>query len=608
MFTKRLFLLLSFVFVVTLITGCGLIPSPGGGDDETPTPIPGYPDPDPDPVDPDPDPGPDPDPDPVDPDPVDPDPDPVFETISLGEPTILAAPDTSSNQGDTVVHTVAPNEWLVQIARCYGASYTAVLSQNPQLFNTNFILPGTNVTVPNVGSDGPIFEQPCVTEDTVEAGETWISLAAKHDTTTQLLTQANPGSLFTGRTILVPSSQEQQAVAQANPSQDLIYVRDGNLAIWQSENGETAVYESFNNLIIELVVNDAGTWAIAKMKQAENEAVNVVLINLVEKNMGIVVADLPLGLPSFNQTTMMISDQQAAFVIQQDTTLDLSAFSIGTPLVVNTLEGLTHNISTDFVPNINLFEGPDDSSFLLFDGSGIYRYAVDLADGEQIIWQPDGEQDFGTSLRPVAWSPAGQYLLVEVFYIEGFNYGILDATTDQWVPIENSGGYILAGTAVWQSDGNIDVINPWIPNGSGFTLTTYQPQTADGSLSLNQVSEDELDAPADLPTSNIPNVIMRAGPLSDGETYVSFLVGNPDSTSHLMLRLDRENKALVEHMAVNSFAFFPTFSNSGNVLLLQQVNNNSTIDQVAYVDMAEKVTFSILDLVGPDSRNFYWID
>ncbi len=60
------------------------------------------------------------------------------------------------------------------------------------------------ITVPNIGSDGRIIGPPCVQAYTVQAGDTWQSLAARYGTTAAILQLANPGGLVAGRQIWVP--------------------------------------------------------------------------------------------------------------------------------------------------------------------------------------------------------------------------------------------------------------------------------------------------------------------------------------------------------------------------------------------------------------------
>lgn len=116
-----------------------------------------------------------------------------------------APPGTSPGliAGTTVEHLVFRGEWLLQIARCYGTSYALVHDAN-RLPDPDFILPGQSIIVPNIGSVGRIIGPPCVVAYTVQAGDTWESLAARYGTTTAILRRANPGGLSVGSQIWVP--------------------------------------------------------------------------------------------------------------------------------------------------------------------------------------------------------------------------------------------------------------------------------------------------------------------------------------------------------------------------------------------------------------------
>jgi len=122
-----------------------------------------------------------------------------------GGPTPTATPTAPGGliPGTTVQHVVSRGEWLLQIARCYGASYSAVRAAN-WLPNPDYILPGQVLTIPNIGSQGRIIGPPCVQAHAVEAGETWESMATRFGTTTAILRRANPGELSVGRIIWAP--------------------------------------------------------------------------------------------------------------------------------------------------------------------------------------------------------------------------------------------------------------------------------------------------------------------------------------------------------------------------------------------------------------------
>ncbi len=123
-------------------------------------------------------------------------------------PAATAAPPATATAityvpGATVLHTVNRGEWLLQIARCYGAPYAGVHAANA-LPNPDFILPGQVIIVPNVGTIGRIIGPPCVQAYFVQAGDTWESLATRFGTTTAILQRANPGALTPGRAIWAP--------------------------------------------------------------------------------------------------------------------------------------------------------------------------------------------------------------------------------------------------------------------------------------------------------------------------------------------------------------------------------------------------------------------
>ena len=105
--------------------------------------------------------------------------------------------------GATARHAVSRGEWVLQIARCYGVSYGSVLGAN-YLANPDYILPGWILTIPNIGSQGPIVGPPCVVSYNVTAGDTWDTLATRYKTSAAILQRANPGALAVGRAIWVP--------------------------------------------------------------------------------------------------------------------------------------------------------------------------------------------------------------------------------------------------------------------------------------------------------------------------------------------------------------------------------------------------------------------
>jgi hypothetical protein len=127
-----------------------------------------------------------------------------FITIKI-DLDLVATPVTGFTPGSTIRHNVLPGEWLVQIAACYGADPNAVKEANPQINDPLSGLPGGVVTVPTIGSRGPIYGSPCLVYYPVVSGDTWQSIAIKFNTDVAILQSGNPGiSLSPGIVIKVP--------------------------------------------------------------------------------------------------------------------------------------------------------------------------------------------------------------------------------------------------------------------------------------------------------------------------------------------------------------------------------------------------------------------
>ena len=131
----------------------------------------------------------------------------LFASPTPGTPA-TAQPSSNLTPGSTIQHRVAVGEWLIQIARCYGANPSEVVAANPQIPDPNFIRPDVDVvTVPRIGSVGKIYKLPnqdCVTFVTVVSGDTWESLALKYNALVVVLQKANPGGLVVGKQARIP--------------------------------------------------------------------------------------------------------------------------------------------------------------------------------------------------------------------------------------------------------------------------------------------------------------------------------------------------------------------------------------------------------------------
>ena len=116
------------------------------------------------------------------------------------------APTQTQVPGNSIQHQVVDGEWMVQIARCYGADYHEVRLANPQIPDPNLIKPGMVISVPRAGSVGTNYGPPCVVFHTVTANDTWSSIASTYNADLVVMQTANPGALSVGRVLKVPKN------------------------------------------------------------------------------------------------------------------------------------------------------------------------------------------------------------------------------------------------------------------------------------------------------------------------------------------------------------------------------------------------------------------
>jgi len=140
-------------------------------------------------------------------------------TATVTNTNVVTGNPSNLPPGTTIQHTVVDGEWLLQIARCYGADYKEVRNANPQITNPAYISPGMVVSVPRIGSAGKIYGKPCITQHTVQNGDTWESIAQKYNADVAVLKMANPDGIGTGRVLKIPlnSAGSTPVVVSSNP-------------------------------------------------------------------------------------------------------------------------------------------------------------------------------------------------------------------------------------------------------------------------------------------------------------------------------------------------------------------------------------------------------
>ena len=144
-------------------------------------------------------------------------------SVTINNTNVVSPGTTPSSvftKGSTVQHNVVDGEWLLQIARCYGADFTAVRNANPQVPDPDLIYPASRVAVPNVGSVGTIYGPPCIKFYTVKSNDTWASIAndPSNNAALDVLMEANKDiTLSAGKVITIPLNSKNYGGTVSSP-------------------------------------------------------------------------------------------------------------------------------------------------------------------------------------------------------------------------------------------------------------------------------------------------------------------------------------------------------------------------------------------------------
>ncbi len=112
--------------------------------------------------------------------------------------------------GVPVTHTVTNDEWLTQLARCYGTTVADIQAANNYAC-PDLIHPGWVVNIANPGNAGPITinDMPCFNYHTVQQGETLYSIATQYGISYQWLARINAiynyNYIYAGQQLVIPN-------------------------------------------------------------------------------------------------------------------------------------------------------------------------------------------------------------------------------------------------------------------------------------------------------------------------------------------------------------------------------------------------------------------
>lgn len=504
--------------------------------------------------------------------------------------------------GTAVTHRVVQGEWLLQIARCYGASYTAVRQANP-LNNPNRIIPGSTIVIPNPGSDGPIAGPPCLQTVTVQPGDTWATLAQRYQTTAAILMQANPGGLAVGRQITVPVVAVPVSRLPLL-THDLIFNLDGNVAVWRSRDGRLEL-SRLDAYVLDIVTEPTGRWVLLKQTRDGGATVEVALLDRTSRRMSILQRGLlpePAGVPG---ETMLLSPDGArgVYLARDAAGVRATVFETAAPAVRSSVQVVGHGNNDAQPPQ--LFAGDDNQHFLWLDEAGIFRFDYALEEGERrLVAVSPQAVDVPQSFLPVAWSPQGRFLLLQGFFNEGGAYFVLDAQTGALRQLPDSTSYVTVSAVSWLPDGAAVVFSPPFASNSGPQVATYRPVPADGDLTLAEVSKVTLPAAEADSGSSGYIITAPAEQRRAGQVAMTLQAGNTAVDGVWVLPVDGDTPQRLAALSPSVYSVRWTPDGSG--LLLEEAGPPGRAGDVLYLDLADERPFSLAAWLGLKMADFHW--
>lgn len=522
----------------------------------------------------------------------------------VGGAEMVAAAAGPIPPGSTVIHTVQPGDWLIQIARCYGAHYEAVRNAN-RLWNPDWLYLYQTVTVPNVGSAGPIIGPPCVLAYTVQAGDTWESLAASFGTTVAILQRANPGPLTVGRGILIPATGTGTGGQLPPRTHRLIFNYKGDVAVWQTD-GRLEFFPDAGAGVLDVVTNDTGRFVLTKQSRDNGRTMDIVLVDLVGRTQTRLEGGLPVDVSAGPGESMLVSpdNRWGVYLLREGASGRVTIVDLAAPGNRKTLINLPGGALNLYTPE--LFPA-DANHFLWIDSIGVREIEYQLLTAPRTVYTYDPNVPQTPALLFArGWAPGGRYLLAEgAWPVEGGASFVLDVTTGGIIYLPGSDGYVTAGSATWRADGTITVLSVPEAGKSGPKATMYAVQPAGNALTLTRLTDMELTSPVTLPNGGEPGYVVSTPPNqpTPGDLLMSITQQQDGlwvvrGNSNAMTRL---NGVLAGY---NYLDWVP--DGSGVLYTLDDFNTAGTTDGAAYAAAAGGPLFSLTNWLGTDIGSFNW--
>ena len=537
----------------------------------------------------------------------------VAAAVEVPPPGLPPAPSSSAiKPGTTVTHRVQKGDWLLQIARCYGASYERLLKAN-DLGNPSLLRIGSQLRVPDVGSQGQIIGPPCVQLYTIKQGDTPQSIANQFGSPPAIIQNANPGALNVGRKIYVPTVPSAPGPVEIYPppvvSGSMLFILNGDLATYSGASGTVSYIPDESAEILDIATNGDGGILLIKQTRDSRATVEFAVLDRGTGILSVLEAGQPLGPALDFFESMLINPQSTygAYLVDDGVSLRLTAFSTANPGTLSH-RVLTHprsEVSSLLIPQ--LFPGATPDQFLLIDSSGIYLVPFTLGFEDRLYAIDPEDPDQPLAFKAVSWSPGNAYLLLIGYGFEGSQYYVLDPLTRSLVLVPDSTRYGTASAAGWSAEGSLNVLIP--PTDESQVMPTnayYLPAVTNGVFELQLVGSTPLPAPEGDNRHSEPGYFISMPPSEVTSATLNFAIQSTGSSVDAWWNF----QGAPTPNFFNSMPAGPSttgWSLDRTSLLAETASAGEIPEQVYLVPGDTTPIFSLTAWLGANISDFHWV-
>ncbi len=333
---------------------------------------------------------------------------------------------------------------------------------------------------------------------------------------------------------------QQQTTGQALPiNNDLLFINDGELQIWQPQTGQvtTLLAQTESNMIVNgwRTTPDGQSVLIAQTPDNDQPGFTLFLFQATTRLLQELWSESDTYLFAY---ALAVDGRSVALIT--GTTSSQTGEGVETVQLINSESGqaskLTDcpnsrqlgNETNSFTYTLrcqSLVAAPDGRTWLWRDIEGVWQGGREQAP-RLLVAHDFFEEDLPRIYSPTTdWSPDGRYQLLSAQRFEGSNRWVLDMTTGQTIAVPNSVTG-LDKVAYWQ----------WTPDNHLFTVRPpiYINGETDNVAELWQIAGNELVAAASLALPDLEGV-PPAAPSQLGDGRFAFILNHTAAIGSLYL-------------------------------------------------------------------------